>query len=564
MKKKTSANIQSVNRTTNPKKKNIDSNHPLTEESIDDSSKISDKSQTKKQSKINSNNYTSLNINAPPYKSYRKHIDRKKNNNGLLKNIRNNEKINSSYSNKNNNNSNINKRTETPKIQKKITWMQNITSTSTIIKNLLDKYNNDLLELKKFAFNKISSLSKDIIFQNLLTIKKQVNDLFDIINKQNENNIKKNNQNPFDYNKIMLNFVEYLAKKIEKNTENQQKIENNNENRKIKSYKSNPSLLELKVVEIMTKENGVSFEYPIYKKRSLSLKIEERLRGSSKSSEEISRHIKEKMDLAEKNREIIWKNQADSSNKINEKITAIRHREKEEKKRKLNKIYTKLAKMGEKQKEIMDNKIQVVKNEHEKVAEINYIYKLKKENKDFNIMNKFQQSIIRRNKYLQERINKTRRHYKGINTSTEDLTEDLREINITGTASNALDASEKKKLFRTKVDFLKKIFNENFIWELFEADYFDIDELINISSLTKFELIKIKLKKEKEKIDKLFAIEKNKKSSRTTTTGIINSFNNSSGTVNTLTSNTIITRNNISELDDYLDDEANIYNNSNH
>ena len=59
----------------------------------------------------------------------------------------------------------------------------------------------------------------------------------------------------------------------------------------------------------MTKENGVSFEYPINKKRSLSLKIEERLKGSSKSSEEISRHIKEKMDLAEKNREIIWKNQ---------------------------------------------------------------------------------------------------------------------------------------------------------------------------------------------------------------------------------------------------------------
>ena len=106
----------------------------------------------------------------------------------------------------------------------------------------------------------------------------------------------------------------------------------------IKSYKSNPSLLELKVVEIMTKENGVSFEYPIYKKRSLSLKIEERLRGSSKSSEEISRHIKEKMDLAEKNREIIWKNQADSSNKINEKISEIRSKQKEEKKRKLNQI----------------------------------------------------------------------------------------------------------------------------------------------------------------------------------------------------------------------------------
>ena len=559
MKKKNSTNIQTVNRATNPKKKNIDSNHNLTEDSIDDSSKISDKS-TKKASKPNTNNtFTALNINAPPYKSYRKHIDRKKNPNGLFKNMRNNEKINSSNSNKNNNyNSHHNK---TPKTPKKI-WMQNIANTSTIIKNLLDKYNNNLLELKRYAFYKISSLSKDIIFQNLLTIKKQVNDLFDIINKQNENNIKKNNQNPFDYNKIMLNFVEYLTKKIETNSESQDKLYNSNQDRKIKTYKSNPSLLELKAVEIMTKENGISFEYPINKKRSLSLEMEERLRGSSKSSEEISRHIKHKMDIAERNREIIWKNQADSSNKINEKISEIKSRQKEEKKRKLNQIYTKLAKMGEKQKEFMDNKIQVVKNEHEKVAEINYIYKLKKENKEFNIMNKFKQSIIRRDKYLQERVNKTRRHYKGVNTSTEDLTEDLREINITGTASNALDASEKKKFFRTKVDFLKKIFNENFIWELFEADYFDIDQLVNISSLTKFELIKSKLRKEKEKIDKLVQMNKNKKSSRTTTTGgLINNFTNSLGTMNSITTNTIITRNNSSGFGDNFDDDTTLYNN---
>ena len=145
-------------------------------------------------------------------------------------------------------------------------------------------------------------------------------------------------------------------------------------------------------------------------------------------------------------------------------------------------------------KKIMDNKIQVVKKEHEKVA---YIYKLKKEYKNFNFMKKLKQSFMRRNQYLQERINKTRRHYGRTNTSTEDLTEDLREINITGTTSNALDASEKRKFFTMKMDFLKKIFNEDFIWELFEADYFDIDELVNISSLTKFELIKTKIKKRK-------------------------------------------------------------------
>ena len=109
---------------------------------------------------------------------------------------------------------------------------------------------------------------------------------------------------------------------------------------------------------------------------------------------------------------------------------------------------------------------------------------------------------------------------------------------------------------------MKKIFNENFIWELFEADYFDIDQLVNISSLTKFELIKSKLRKEKEKIDKLVSMNKNKKSSRTTTTGgIINNFNNSSGMMNSITTNTIITRNNSSGFGDNFEDEINLYNN---
>ena len=53
MKKKNATNIQIVNRGTNPKKKNVDSSRTLTDDSVDDSSKISDKSQTKKSSKIN-------------------------------------------------------------------------------------------------------------------------------------------------------------------------------------------------------------------------------------------------------------------------------------------------------------------------------------------------------------------------------------------------------------------------------------------------------------------------------------------------------------------------------
>ena len=211
-KKKTSTNIQSINKSSFTKKRNYDTNNPSTDNSIDDSSKLSEKSQTKRSSKTNTNNsYTALNINAPPYKSYRKHIDRKKNTNHLYKNLRGNDKINNSYTNKNSqSNNNNNKRNETPKKAKKKLWKENITSSSLIIKGLMDKYNVNLMQLKKYAFDKISSLSKDIIFQNLLTIKKQINNLLDIINKQNKLQKKntQNNKDAFDYNKLMLNFIE--------------------------------------------------------------------------------------------------------------------------------------------------------------------------------------------------------------------------------------------------------------------------------------------------------------------------------------------------------------------
>lgn len=57
---------------------------------------------------------------------------------------------------------------------------------------------------------------------------------------------------------------------------------------------------------------------------------------------------------------------------------------------------------------------------------------------------------------------------------------------------------------------MKNIYNENFIWELLEANYFDIDELCEVSKITKFEIIKAKLKKDKENIDRLFDLTFNK------------------------------------------------------
>jgi len=76
--------------------------------------------------------------------------------------------------------------------------------------------------------------------------------------------------------------------------------------------------------------------------------------------------------------------------------------------------------------------------------------------------------------------------------------------NSTNEKSNRIIFNQKKQKLEENFEFIRAIYSENFIWELLEADYFDIEELCELSHLTKFELLKSKLKKDKEKIDKLF------------------------------------------------------------
>ena len=213
------------------------------------------------------------------------------------------------------------------------------------------------------------------------------------------------------------------------------------------------------------------------------------------------------MDNAEKKKESIKKMTLENSNKYNEKIYEIKQKQKAERKEKLEKIYSKLEKMNNQQKKVLESKLQVVKHEHEKITEINYLNQLEKENKDMTIKKKLDISTQRRNKYLQDRINK-------LNNNT-----------------SIFEVMEKKKNIENRIEFLKKVFNENFIWELFEADYFDLDELSNLSSLTRFELEKSKLRKEKELIDKLYD-QKFKKGKNTSNPITINPTNNTGGSSN--------------------------------
>lgn len=86
---------------------------------------------------------------------------------------------------------------------------------------------------------------------------------------------------------------------------------------------------------------------------------------------------------------------------------------------------------------------------------------------------------------------------------TCNLVNVIQKENFTNDKSRIIYNQKKQKL-EENFEFIRTIYSENFIWELLEADYFDIDELCELSQVTKFELLKSKLKKDKEKIDKLY------------------------------------------------------------
>ena len=236
------------------------------------------------------------------------------------------------------------------------------------------------------------------------------------------------------------------------------------------------------------------------------------------------------MDNAEKKRESLKQLTIENSNKYNEKIYEIKQKQKAERKEKLEKIYSKLEKMNIQQQKFLESKLQVVKHEHEKITEINYLNQLEKENKDMSLKKKLDISTKRRNKYLQDRINKVNHRYRKTNDIAEDLKDSLVNKIETNNNSSILDVMEKKKNIENKIEFIKKVFNEDFIWELFEADYFDLDELSNLTSLTRFELEKSKLRKEKELIEKLYSQKFKQRKNTSNTTTIVNPTNNTGGT----------------------------------
>ena len=414
-----------------------------------------------------------------------------------------------------------------------------MTIATNVMNAFINEQQNKLNSNLQYVFSKLNELSSNPFFQRLMDLKKQTNDILSMISKHQINSASSTQY--FDYGKIFIDFIEGVTQKIENQNKQSTIMDNNykiytngSPSPKRTSNILNLSQADKEINYLFTKENSVSFEIPIIRKRALSTRVEQRLNRSRKSSEEIERRMKEKMETAEKKKQSIKQLNIDNSNKINEKINEIKQKQKKEKKEKIKKIYTKLEKMNNQQQKILESKIEIVKKEHEKVNEINYLHRLEKENKDINILKKLDISIERRNKYMQEKINKTLHHRRymtnntsmSINNNSDTLKENL--INkLEQSSAKGLEAIERKKLLESRIEFLKKVFNENFIWELFEADYFNVDELYNLSSLTRFELLKSKLRKEKEVIDKLYEQKNQNPSSQHYSGGMTNTITTS-------------------------------------
>jgi len=302
---------------------------------------------------------------------------------------------------------------------------------------------------------------------------------------------------------------------------------------------------------IHSKSNSVAFEIPVRRARAMSdndQKLKKKknsslhekfLNKARLSSEEIEKRMKDKMTTAERNKNYKKSQYFENVNRIMSKINEIKQKKKMEKQENLKKISVKLEAYNLRHLQFLNEKTQKAKHEQQKVREINFIHRMEKENRDLSIIKKFNISIERREQYIRKKMNKAlERKLKG-----EAVQEAVKQKNILNeqlrnkvlekfqkysskkeeekllSVDDKLDVASKRKIrIEDQIEFLKSVYSENFVWDLVEADYFDVEDLYNLSNITKFEIVKAKLKKDKEKIEKLLDREnKSKLSSKNRT-----------------------------------------------
>jgi hypothetical protein len=427
------------------------------------------------------------------------------------------------------------------KKEKENNWTTN--KEAPIILSNLETY---ILNLQKekltWGFNKINFLKNVHFFSKLFLIKKEMTDIL-------------NHPTLPDYEPFLLRYIEGTLNQINIKLNKKGDNLNNNLNTSYSSTEDNlkrdmntSTLSDDGLIDyIYFKNNSVSFEIPLKRERAMSeqdksknlrskfTKMKERVRMSS---EEIVKRMQHKLQKAELNRDNLKLQYQENISKLMSRISDIKKKKKKERQENMQKLVDKLEKYNQRHQQFLNEKTSKAKSVQEKVAEVNFLHRMEKENKDLSIIKKLNISIERRESYIKQKLDKTlQRNLK------EEAVEKKRKFNEDEVRSKILkkiEKSENSKILeveekiKLKIDdkidlvnkrklqmenqfeFLKNIYSENFIWELVQADYFDVDVLNNLTSITKFEILKAKLKKDRELIDSLF--DKNNKSKISTKT----------------------------------------------
>ena len=233
------------------------------------------------------------------------------------------------------------------------------------------------------------------------------------------------------------------------------------------------------------KSNSVFFEIS-FKERAMSESkmIPERLlRTNNISIEDLQSKIIIKQKNIEGNKNQIQKNSREQMKRIRTKIKDIKIKKKEEQNERRQRMQEKLEKIQIRHDLYLEERTKRAKSEQVKLDEINFIRKLERKNKESSLNKKLEKSSNRRQKLLNERVSKC----------------SVRNKNNHSLLKNNKDYNN-----------IEQVFRDDFIWKLLETDYLDINDAIELSNMTKFEIMKRKIIKQSKIIEDLLQRNKNK------------------------------------------------------
>ena len=159
--------------------------------------------------------------------------------------------------------------------------------------------------------------------------------------------------------------------------------------------------------------------------------------------------------------------------KIRSKIRDIKQKKKQEQLERRERMQEKLEKFQQRHNNYLEERVSRAKNQQVKLDEINFIKRIQQNRKTKSINNKLIKTNDRRELYLKEKIDKS--------------SKDIEKVN---------EKKALKKLSVDKLNELRSVFKEDFIWKLMEADFFDVEELLELNNMNRFELMKRKLNSE--------------------------------------------------------------------